>query len=85
MLRFDKAVEIIPGIAANVIDTTGAGDAFVGAVLSQLNKKSGSEIKYTTGTEWKKIILNANKIAAATCEHFGAMEAYNYLNGRIIS
>jgi len=79
LLRLDDNIEIIPSVKANVIDTTGAGDAFVGAVLFQLNKISGEEIKRLSINDWKAIISNANKVAAKTCEYLGAMEAFKYI------
>ena len=76
LIRINDAIEIIPTVAANVIDTTGAGDAFVGAILYQLNKKTVTEIKDIPATDWKDIVYKANNAAAKTCEHFGAMEAF---------
>lgn len=83
LLRCNDTIEIIPAIPANVIDTTGAGDAFVGAVLDQLNK--AADIKSISVADpiaigWTNIILNANKIAAKTCEHLGAMESLKYVD-----
>lgn len=64
---------IIPSININQVDSTGAGDAFVGAVLSKLcnidNKKDlGFE-------QWKDIIRFANIVGAKTCENFGAISS----------
>lgn len=83
LLRFANTTEIIPGIKINPVDTTGAGDAFVGAVLYQLNKYSFQEIKKLGFDNWKEIIFNANKAGAYTAEHLGAMEAFKYLSNRI--
>lgn len=83
LLEFKNITEIIPAVSANVVDTTGAGDAFVGAVLYQLNKKSLTEINNLSINDWKNIVFNGNKVAAQTCEHLGAMEAFKYL-GNII-
>jgi fructokinase len=74
---------IIPSIKIKAVDTTGAGDAFVGAVLYQLSGKSLSEIKSLRIAEWNKIILNANKAGARTCEYMGAMEAFKHLSNEI--
>src|SRR5690606_20728079 len=38
MLGFEGKTYTIPGIPVQPVDTTGAGDAFVGAVLYQLNE-----------------------------------------------
>lgn len=80
LLGYQDSIEIIPAVKANAIDTTGAGDAFVGAVLYQLQKKNTEELNSLPLDEWKTIIANANKIGAYVCEHIGAMEAFKYLN-----
>ena len=75
----------IPSIAVKVVDTTGAGDAFVGAVLFQLSKYSKAEIEKLKAADWKKIISNANKAGARTCEYLGAMEAFKHLSKDIFN
>ena len=65
------------------MDATGAGDAFVGAVLYQLNKRSVKDINLVSIEDWKTIISNANKAGARTCEYMGAMEAFKHLNNSI--
>lgn len=73
----------VPSIAVKAIDTTGAGDAFVGAVLYQLSSHTNSaavkDLSYWTG-----IVKNANKAGARTCEFLGAMEAFKHLSGQIL-
>ncbi|TAG29991.1 MAG: carbohydrate kinase [Sphingobacteriia bacterium] len=76
---------MIESITVQPIDTTGAGDAFVGAVLYQLNQFPTTEIKNLPFNEWKKIIYNANKAGARTCEYLGAMEAFKHLNNKIFN
>ena len=73
---------IIPSIAIKPVDTTGAGDAFVGAVLYQLD---GLKIQDLDFAAWKKIVENANKAGARTCEYLGAMEAFKNLNNSIFN
>ena len=75
--------QIIPSIKIIPVDTTGAGDAFVGAVLYQLSGKPLNEIKALRIDEWNKIILNGNKAGARTCEYLGAMEAFKHLSNDI--
>ncbi|HPH37217.1 MAG TPA: carbohydrate kinase [Sediminibacterium sp.] len=74
---------IIESIPVKPVDTTGAGDAFVGAVLYQLSHLDQSAIHSLSLDEWNKIILNANKAGARTCEYMGAMEAFKFLNNQI--
>ncbi len=85
MLGYKNETEIIPSIKVKPVDTTGAGDAFVGAVLYQLNNKSLQEIQALTKEEWKHIIYNANKAGARTCEYMGAMEAFKHLSSDIFN
>ena len=83
MLGVNGKIETIPGIKIKPIDTTGAGDAFVGAVLYQLEGRSLAEIRSMTLPDWEKIVSNGNKAGARTCEYMGAMEAFKYLSSEI--
>ena len=83
MLVHQKNKINVPSIPVKPIDTTGAGDAFVGAVLFQLNKFSFQMIQALSIEDWTDIILNANKAGARTCEYMGAMEAFKHLNNQI--
>lgn len=71
---------LVPSIAIEQVDTTGAGDAFVGALLFQLSKFSKNEIHSMGAEEWTGLFSNANKAGARTCEYVGAMEAFKQLN-----
>lgn len=71
---------IIESIAVKPVDTTGAGDAFVGAVLYQLNSTDRASLSQA---DWTRIISNANKAGARTCEYLGAMEAFKHLSNDI--
>lgn len=79
LLRVGDKTETVSSAKANVVDTTGAGDSFVGAVLYQLNKKSLGGINKLSFNEWTDIVSRANKVAAKTCEYLGAMEAFKHL------
>lgn len=81
----DDHTHIFPSIDIKPVDTTGAGDAFVGAVLYQLSDKTLLEIKSLPEKEWGKIIFNANKAGARTCEYMGAMEAFKHLSSDIFN
>lgn len=83
MIGIDNELTIIPSIPVKPIDTTGAGDAFVGAALYQLDAYFADGNTNLTKNEWEKIIINANKAGARTCEYLGAMEAFKHLSNSI--
>ncbi|HET6994555.1 MAG TPA: carbohydrate kinase [Chitinophagaceae bacterium] len=83
LLGLNGKTEVIKSIAVNPVDTTGAGDAFVGAVLYQLSLYSLNEMKQLSMDGWEKIIANGNKAGARTCEYVGAMEAFKHLSSDI--
>lgn len=83
LFGFEGKTTIIPSIPVKPVDTTGAGDAFVGAVLYQLCDKTLDAIQSLTLPEWNRIITNGNKAGARTCEYLGAMEAFKHLNNEI--
>lgn len=83
MLVHQQKKIIVESIPVKSIDSTGAGDAFVGAVLYQLRNYSLQEILNLSSGAWKKIIYNGNKAGARTCEYIGAMEAFKYLDKQI--
>lgn len=83
LLGMNGKTEIISSIQIKPVDTTGAGDAFVGAVLYQLSNKPLNEILQLSIIDWRKIIQNANKAGARTCEYLGAMEAFKHLSKNI--
>jgi len=85
LLGLNGETKIIPSIKIDPVDTTGAGDAFVGAVLFQLADKPVKEIRSLTMPVWEQIIANGNKAGARTCEYMGAMEAFKHLSGDIFS
>lgn len=85
MLGINGETTIVPSIKVDPVDTTGAGDAFVGAVLYQLNSYTLQQIQKLSINNWKEIIFNANKAGARTCEYMGAMEAFRHLSSSIFN
>ena len=83
LLGINNETFIVESISVKPVDTTGAGDAFVGALLYQLINKSLKEIHLLSIDEWKKLVRNANKAGARTCEYMGAMEAFKHLSNDI--
>uniref|UniRef100_UPI003F65ED3C carbohydrate kinase family protein n=1 Tax=Metabacillus halosaccharovorans TaxID=930124 RepID=UPI003F65ED3C len=71
--------ELIPSIEVNAIDSTGAGDAFVGAALFQIAKKKNPHDIVHSFQDLKDIILFSNKIGAFTCTQIGAISAVSKL------
>lgn len=73
MLSIEGITETISSIKIKQIDSTGAGDAFVGAVLKKIsNIENKKNIDLNT---WKNIIEYANKVGAITCTNYGAIDS----------
>jgi len=53
--------------------------------LSQLIHSNATAVPLIDIQQWKKIIANANKAGARTCEYMGAMEAFKHLNNSIFN
>ncbi len=85
LLSTSHGTEIISSIPITAIDATGAGDAFVGAVLYQLLGTTPSQLSALSIEQWRTMIANANKAGARTCEYMGAMEAFKHLNNSIFN
>lgn len=83
LLVHQKNKIIVETIPVTSIDSTGAGDAFVGALLYQLSNFSLEMILAMNIDKWKNIIANGNKAGARTCEYMGAMEAFKHLSNQI--
>jgi fructokinase len=83
MLGIHGKTMIIDSIPVKPVDTTGAGDAFVGALLYQLNERTVADMRSLPEENWQKIIQNGNKAGARTCEYLGAMEAFKHLSSDI--
>lgn len=64
-----------PGIPVKVADTNGAGDTFLGAVLSRLCKRENGPLEGLERAELKDILAFANRAAAFTCSRSGAIPA----------
>lgn len=82
LLGINGETHVVPSITITPVDTTGAGDAFTGAVLYQLRDKTESSLSMD---DWKTIITNGNKAGARTCEYLGAMEAFKHLSSDIFN
>ncbi|HLU21623.1 MAG TPA: carbohydrate kinase [Bacillaceae bacterium] len=70
-----QQIETVPSIKVDSIDSTGAGDAFVGAMLSRLATNENPKIALKEFDYLKKITLFSNKVGAIVCTRVGAMSA----------
>jgi fructokinase len=84
LLDTPRGRETVPSIPVRPVDTTGAGDAFVGAVLYQLQNLGSKGIHGMGETEWREVVSRANRAGARTCERMGAMEAFRSLDKRML-
>jgi fructokinase len=66
--------DIIPSIKVHSIDSTGAGDAFVGATLYQFAKEDLKKV-VADFEHLKKIISFSNRVGALVCTKVGAISA----------
>lgn len=64
--------QLIPSVPVNAIDSTGAGDAFIGALLQQINQ---SGCRLDDQTQFLHAVHWANICGALTCTQFGAIDA----------
>ncbi|MDQ6598915.1 carbohydrate kinase family protein [Bacillus salipaludis] len=68
-------METVPSILVESIDSTGAGDAFVGAMLFQLVKEGDPKRVLDDFVQLTKIISFSNKVGAMVCTKVGAISA----------
>ena len=84
LLDTPKGRVVVPSIPVEPVDTTGAGDAFVGAVLFQLQSRLPDDPRDMGLDAWREAVSRANRAGARTCEHLGAMEAFRRLDSAIL-
>ena len=73
--RWQGRSGLVPGVAVKVADTNGAGDTFLGAVLSRLTARGGQPLDGLEAGELEDILSFANRAAAVTCSRSGAIPA----------
>jgi len=67
--------KIIPTIKVSPVDTTGAGDAFIGCLLKILATKENPLSLWEQGAQLEEMVSEANKAGAITTTNFGAIAA----------
>lgn len=75
ILSINKKKTVVPSIPVKMVDATGAGDAYIGAVLAQVAKLSNPKEALLDKEIMEKIITVANKVGAKTTEKYGAIQA----------
>ncbi|RNC92401.1 MAG: carbohydrate kinase [Allomuricauda sp.] len=71
----DTIQKTVPSIPVNPIDTTGAGDAFIGCLLYQISQLSSIKTVFEDAALLTEMVALANKAGAITTTAFGAIEA----------
>ena len=64
----------VPGFSVKIADTTGAGDAFVGAVLYQILRRGGLREAYSPA-ELEQLLTFGNAVGALSVQRYGAIPA----------
>ena len=73
--RYGDRTGQIPGVPVQVADTNGAGDTFLGALLSRLVLRDDGPLAALTVRELEEYLVFANRAAAKTCARSGAIPA----------
>lgn len=66
---------IVASVPAQAVDTTGAGDAFIGCLLQQLAETNAPKETLRQEEQLLKMVAKANKAGAFTTQKFGAIAA----------
>ena len=67
--------KIIPSIKVKAVDTTGAGDAFIGCLLQQISMLDHAEDVLKNEEQLFTMVEMANKAGALTTTNYGAIES----------
>lgn len=66
---------LVPSVAAKAVDTTGAGDAFIGCLLQQLAETESPKKALAQPELLRQMVAKANAAGAFTTQKFGAIAA----------
>ncbi|MBQ4913193.1 carbohydrate kinase [Maribacter sp. MMG018] len=75
MLSTPKFSKTIESIKVKPVDTTGAGDAFIGCLLKQLSMHDSLDKVLENENQLTQMVALANKAGAITTTNFGAIES----------
>lgn len=75
LISTGKRQEIIPSMKIKAIDTTGAGDSFVGAMLFQLSTETEPKSVLSDFERLKEMTAFSNKVAGIVCTKVGAISS----------
>ena len=74
-LSMEGFTELVPSTSVTPVDTTGAGDAFIGCLLYQISKLNDPQSIFDEKNLMVKMVEKANKAGALTTTRFGAIAA----------
>lgn len=67
--------DILPSVKIKQVDSNGAGDAFVGAMLVQFSREEKLKEVYQDFVKLSQFVSFANKVGAITCTNYGAISS----------
>ncbi len=67
--------ETVPSIKVKAVDTTGAGDAFIGCLLQQIAAQTNTDSLAEDRELLVEMVTKANKAGAITTTNYGAIES----------
>ena len=71
----DKNKQVVPSIKVKPVDTTGAGDAFIGCLLKQIADTDNFKHLVEDFDSLLSMVAMANKAGAITTTNFGAISS----------
>lgn len=73
LLSLTDSKKLIPSIEVSPVDTTGAGDAFIGCLLYQISDLGNFDPVFQDRDVLEKMVVMANKAGAITTTNYGAI------------
>lgn len=73
LISTSEKTEIVPSIKIKSIDSTGAGDAFVGSLLYKIASLDNAKELFKDFDTLREIVTFANKVGAIVCTKLGAI------------